>query len=133
MFRHPDLATRRRVAGACYALLAVALAVAAVRCLFVNPDLVAWRAAALALGFGLGIWRFNYGVAVFMFLTPLLGMLPRSLGFSDLSLPEHLLIPLLVCGGLRMICEVPRTRTSRHANGIARPLAVYMAVVALSA
>jgi O-antigen ligase len=124
----PEHGEASNVAPAGVALLALALAAAAIHGLIANPDLVAWRVIALAVGLGLGMWRLRYGIFACVCLVPLLGMLPRSVGISDLSLPEHLVIPLILCGALRLLWR----RTRRRRSAIDGWLAVFLAVVALS-
>ena len=119
----------RGFAASGFVVLAAALAAAVVHSLFKNPALLPWQIGALAVGLALGVWRLRYGVIALVFLTPLLGMIPRRLGIKDLSLPEHMLIPLLVCGA----CAWRGGARRGQPSAIDRPLAIFLAVVALSA
>jgi hypothetical protein len=83
----------------------------------------------LCAGLLLGASRLRWGLLAVAFTAPLLGMITRRFGATGLSLPEHLLVPVLVCGSLQLLWA----RKSRPRTAIDGPLAVYMAVVALSA
>jgi O-antigen ligase len=122
-------ASQQNLRARALVLLATVLAAAMVRSLFISPALLRWQIAALVGGLALGVWRLRDGMVALVFLTPLLGVIPRSLGINDLSLPEHLLLPLLLCGTLRMAW----TSAPRPVSAIDRPLALYMGVVTLSA
>jgi O-antigen ligase len=112
-----------------FLLVAIALAAAIVRFQFMDLQLRPLRIAALGAGLLLGAWRVRYGIVALLFAAPLLGIIPRSLGFPDPSLAEHVVIPLLLVGALRcMWSNAPRPPTA-----IDKPLAVYMAMIAISA
>jgi len=112
-----------------FLLLSIALAAAIVRFQFMDLQLRPLRIAALSAGLLLGAWRVRYGILALVFTAPLLGVIPRLQGAIDLPLPEHVLLPLLVCGAVRLLwARTPRARTA-----IDVPLMIYMVVVAISA
>lgn len=119
----------RYLARVGFLLLAMALGAAIVRFQVVDPQLRPLRLAALAIGLALGAWRVRYGILFLVVSAPLLGVIPRIAGVADLSLPEHVLVPLLVCGGVHWLW----VRTARPQTAVDAPLAVYLALVALSA
>lgn len=110
-------------------LLAAGLVAAVVRFQFIDFQLWPARIAALAIGLVLGAWRLRYGIFVLVVTAPLVGIIPRSLGIMDLSLPEHMLLALLLCGAVRRLW----VNTSRPSTAIDAPLLIFTAVVVASA
>lgn len=112
-----------------YALGAAGLAAALVRYQFADATLRPVRIAVLLIALGLAAWRLRYGILAAVFAAPLLGFIPRSVGVMDLSLPEHMVIPILLLGAVYGLWS----SAPRPATLIDWPLAAFMVLVGLSA
>lgn len=128
--RSPDGSSRNgRAGGWVFLVAAAALATAAVHAQLAPPPLLAWRCGALAVGTVLALTGLRRAILVVLFAVPLLGSITRSLGAPDLSLPEHLLLPVLLWGGVRQILAP----APRPAPGVDRWMVAWLAVVGVSA
>ncbi len=118
-----------RALPAAYFLAATALAAALAHFTWMSPQpLAAYRLGAILIGLLLGVANLRAGVLLIVFAAPLAGLISRLLGAYNLSLSEHALIPLLLCGSF----VVGRGNQARAGAAIGRRLALFTALAVIS-